>query len=71
MPINCGSRAWVADATTRASGSIPSTSAEALLARTTALAPSLRGDEFPAVIWVVFGCGRQGGQLFGASCPPG
>ena len=31
--------------------------AAASLASTTALAPSLSGEEFPAVIWVVFGCG--------------
>ena len=57
MPMTCGSSAWVADATTRASGSTPSSSAAAALASTTALAPSLSGEEFPAVIWVVFGCG--------------
>ena len=40
------------------------------LARTTALAPSLRGEELPAVIWVVFGCGRKGGQLLGGGVSP-
>ena len=56
IPITCGSSAWVADATTRASGSTPSSSAAAGLARTIALAPSLSGEELPAVIWVVSGC---------------
>ena len=57
--MTCGSSAWVADATTRASGSTPSSSAAAPLARTTALAPSFSGEEFPAVIWVVFGSGGR------------
>ena len=42
-----GSSAWVAEATTRARGSIPSSSAASPLARTIALAPSLSGEEFP------------------------
>src|SRR3954465_11807981 len=60
IPMYPGSRAWVAEATTRASGSAPSSSAAAALASTTALAPSFSGEEFPAVIWVVFGCGGGG-----------
>ncbi len=55
MPIICGSSAWVADATTRASGVTPSRCAASALASTTALAPSESGDELPAVIWVVLG----------------
>ena len=45
----------MAEETTRASGSAPSSDAAAL-ARTTALAPSFSGEEFPAVICFVFGC---------------
>ena len=46
----CGSSACVADATTRASGSTPSSFAASPLASTTALAPSFSGEELPAVI---------------------
>jgi hypothetical protein len=42
---------------------MPSDWAAEPLARTMALARSLSGDEFPAVIWVVLGC-----VLSGASC---
>ena len=63
MPITLGSSAWVADETTRARGSAPSSSAAAALARTTALAPSFSGEELPAVIWVVFGWARERGEL--------
>ena len=56
MPITCGSSACVAEDTTRASGSAPSSAAAAALASTTALAPSFNGEEFPAVICVVLGC---------------
>ena len=57
IPMYWGSSACVAEATTRARGAMPNDSAAEPLARMTALAPSLRADEFPAVIWVVFGCG--------------
>ena len=57
IPMIRGSRACVADETTRASGSTPSSSAALALASTTALAPSFSGEEFPAVIWVVLGWG--------------
>ena len=38
---------------------MPSCSAAVALASTTALAPSFSGEEFPAVIWVVLGCGGR------------
>ena len=50
MPITRGSSAYVAEDTTRASGSAPTSAAAAALASTTALAPSLRGVALPAVI---------------------
>ena len=55
MPMTWGSSACVAEATTRASGSAPRSSAAVALASTTALAPSFRGEELPAVIWLVLG----------------
>ncbi len=57
IPMNWGSRAYVAEATTRASGVTPRDWAASAEARTTADAPSLSGDEFPAVICVVLGWG--------------
>src|ERR1700722_20677405 len=69
IPMYWGSRAYVADATTRASGAMPNDSAAEPLATTTALAPSLRADEFPAVIWVVFGWGGRAAKCSAGGSP--
>ena len=49
IPITLGSTPNVADVTTRASGVQPCFAAAAALQTSSAAAPSLSGDEFPAV----------------------
>ena len=42
---------------------MPSSAAASPEASTTALAPSFSGEELPAVIWVVLGCGGSAARL--------